>query len=218
MGLSQSARGLWVCVLLTGLAFAAACSDSGGSPGSRGGDGGGEAGNDAGAAAAGETATDHGGAPSALGGGAAVDAGAGGEAPLGFIERLANLGAKTDLERAPVDADDKPLPSSYHPLKKPFATLEPHQEIYYSGPLLGGQREGMLNDGFTGGFGPLLNAQFTSWLTADYRTAVAGDFDGDGIQEFVGVYYDASSKKLMAKMIWGPRGNVAARSCIEATP
>jgi hypothetical protein len=204
----------WSAWLVTsGLLFAACGSDSDGSPAPLAGasEGGSEldgAASDGGKPDGG-AAAERGGKPSDGGDASASGApgSAGGESQLGLLERLENLGAKTDLESDPLDNDDNPVPSGYHPLKRPFAVIEPHQEIYFSGPLLGAQREGMLNDGFSGGFGPLLNAQFTPWLTANYRAAVAGDFDGDGIQEFVSVYYDAPSKKLMAKMIWGPRGN-----------
>lgn len=199
---------------LIGLVAVACGSESNEAPGHSGGAGaeGGEAGaSDGGMADAGRP-TDGSSAEAgeSNAGADAVGAGAGGQSPLGFIERLEQLGAKTDLRPDPLGADDKPLPGGYHPLKKAFATIDPHQELFYSGPLLGGQREGMLDDGFSGAFGPLLNAQFTPWLTASYRTAVAGDFDGDGIQEFAAVYYDAPAKKLMAKIIWGPRGSATA--------
>lgn len=214
MGFFERRARCWsACLALTGLVAVACGSDSNGAPGhpdGAGGDDGGAAATDGGAAT--EGGADEGGGTQAHAGADAVGmgAGAGGESQLGFIERLEHLGAKTDLTPDPLDGDDNPLPGGYHPLKKPFATIDAQQEIYYSGPLLGAQREGMLNDGFTGGFGPLLNAQFTPWLTATYRAAVAGDFDGDGIQEFAAVYYDAPAKKLMAKMIWGPRGTEVA--------
>jgi hypothetical protein len=189
-----------VCLLTL---FAAACGDdddSSGAPPS------GDAGETS--SAGGDSA--EAGAPPVNQGGEPGSGSAGEPATLGLVERLDRLGAKVDLDKAPRDADDEPLPSGYHPLKKPFAVLDPRQETYFAGPQLDGVREGLFDDGFSAGFGPLLNAQFTPWLTASYRAAVAGDFDGDGVQEFLGVYYDASAKKLMAKVITGPRGGKPA--------
>ncbi len=202
------------------LLLAVACGDDGGGSGSpemqagQAGEGG-ASGSDAGAAneggappigEAGRGEQPGGGAPDAGGAG-----GAGGEQPLEFLDRLDHLGADTTLSEDPSDGNDA-LPAGYHPLKTTYATFDGRDEIYFAGPLWAntGQREGILDDGFSGSFAPLLTAQFTPWLTSNYRTAVAADVDGDGHKEFVGVFYDAQAKKLMAKITHGPHGKVAA--------
>jgi hypothetical protein len=221
--MGRSLRFGWVTCLLFAGSIAAACGDDSddgkssgdgsageaGSSGASSGGTGGKGGSSGASSGRGGSGPADGG-DGAMGGAGGEDGGAGGSAGLGLKERLDNLGAKTDLPPTPKDPDGDPVPRGYHPLKKRFATIDPHQEIFFSGPSLNMQREGLLNDGFTGGFGPLLNAQFTPWINATHRTAVAGDVNGDGVQEFVAVYYEPSSRNLMAKVIWGPRGGAAA--------
>jgi hypothetical protein len=208
MGLSRLAQSFCGWVLSLGLAVSGCGDDSGGSSstGGEGGEASAQAGTDGQSGA--PEPTEQGG--SSAGAGVGAEAGAGGQGPLSLEERLAHLGAKVDLPELPQGPNGDDLPAAYHPLRKPFATIEPHQEIFFSGPTLLGQREGMFDDNFDGAFGKLLNPQFTPWLTAEHRTAVAADVDGDGIQEFVAVYYDIAAKKLMAKVIWGPRGGAPA--------
>lgn len=162
-------------------------------------------------------------------GGAAPEGGAGGSdaTPQGgedagpparteLLGRLQKLGAQTDLPSAPLDQEGNPLPDGYHPLRKPFATLRPRQEIYFAGPQFNNQREGLLNDGFdhnAPGSSFDANAPFQellpkpvqpAWLDYAYRAAIAADVNGDGIQEFVAIYYDEAAKQLKGKVIWGP--------------
>ncbi len=187
----------WLSAALCSFALTAACGDDDDSapapPGAGGEASGGEAsgGGEAPQATAGEPPTGQSGR---------------GEEPAvtDFIERLDRLGAKTDLVEEPVDRAGKRLPDGYHPLKKPFATLGGRDEIYFGGPRLDGIREGILDDGFEGGFSQLLSPQFAAWHDLSYRTAVAADVNGDGIQEFVGVYFDPARKELMGKVTLGP--------------
>ncbi len=212
MGFSLRARALGVCFLLTGLG-AVACGDDDSSAGVDTGEGGeapGGAGGSAGSEAVGGADGANGGAPVAGTSASEGGAGASGGTTVDFLDRLEHLGADTGLKKEPRDQDGKALPEGYHPLRKPFATLASRQEIFYSGPTFDGRREGIIDDGFDGNFRSLLTPERTAWVTAKFRSAVAADIDGDGVQEFVGVYWDAATKQLMAKIVHGPRGKKAA--------
>ncbi|HEX4338842.1 MAG TPA: hypothetical protein VH062_23210 [Polyangiaceae bacterium] len=121
---------------------------------STGGKGGGSAG-DGGVADGGPSAAD----------GGDVDGGV-----TGRLGNLKNLGANVGLASGPRDPKGNVLPDSYHPLKKPYAVMDPRKEIYFAGPTLGGQREGLLDDGYTssndfaGTFGEMMTPART-WTT-----------------------------------------------------
>ncbi len=101
-----------------------------------------------------------------------------------------NLGPRKDPAGAAV-------PDGYHPLKTRYSVFHPRAELYLAGFTADTRREHLFDDAskayarmaFTG-------KQDDSWATANLKNGVAGDFDGDGVEELFVAYYVDATRRL----------------------
>jgi hypothetical protein len=113
-----------------------------------------------------------------------------------FNEMLDGLGFNTDIG-TPNDPYGNPLPLGYHPLGKKFATFQPTSELYIAGLVIDSVPEHLFDDGLQS-YAPLSFASKsdTAWTTATFKNGISADVDGDGLDEFVVVYYGDASTTL----------------------
>jgi hypothetical protein len=118
-----------------------------------------------------------------------------------FNEMLDGLGFNTDVG-GPSDPYGNPLPLGYHPLGKQFTAFQPASELYVAGLVLDTVPEHLFDDS-SESYAPLSFSSKldTAWTTATLKNGIAADVDGDGLDEFVVVYYVAASTTLKYIMI-----------------
>ncbi len=109
---------------------------------------------------------------------------------------LESLGFTTGLGPR-VDPSGAPVADGDHPLRSRFATFRPSAELYLGGIVIGGAGEHLFDDG-SHGYARLAFAgqQDTSWQGAKFKNGIAGDFDGDGVDEILVVYFEDAEKQL----------------------
>ncbi|UCH29020.1 MAG: hypothetical protein JSV06_12210, partial [Myxococcales bacterium] len=100
------------------------------------------------------------------------------------------------------DPFGNPLPPGYHPLCKKFNAFKPASELYVAGQVIDSVPEHIFDDS-SESFAPLSfpSKMDTAWTTAPYKNGIAADVDGDGLDEFVAVYYVEASTTLRFIMI-----------------
>jgi hypothetical protein len=110
--------------------------------------------------------------------------------------------ARTYVDQAGVT---QTLPDSYNPLGVGTKTLEPLMEIYTAGRGVsaGSPNETLFDDlKNTSNPTPLpLAGGDESWIMNNYKTSVAADLDGDGIDEIVNIYWIDTASTLHANVI-----------------
>jgi hypothetical protein len=118
-----------------------------------------------------------------------------------FNEMLDGLGFNTDVG-TPNDPYGNPLPLGYHPLGKKFTAFQPASELYIAGQVIDSVPEHIFEDS-SESFAPLSfsSKADTAWTTATFKNGIAADVDGDGLDEFVAVYYVEASTTLRYIMI-----------------
>ena len=96
------------------------------------------------------------------------------------------------------------FPDSYNPLGVGTKTLEPLTEIYIGGRGIAGSPNEVLFDDLKNSPTPTplpLDGGDESWTANTYKTSVAADLDGDGIDEIVNIYWIDAAKTLHANVI-----------------
>jgi len=108
---------------------------------------------------------------------------------------LQSLGFTTGLGPR-LDPAGEPVPDGYHPLKTRYSVFHPRAELYVAGLTAEGKREHLFDDASKAWARiPFTGKQDDSWAGANLKNGVAGDFDGDGVDElFVAYYVDATQK------------------------
>lgn len=109
-----------------------------------------------------------------------------------------------DVKSTPrLDDRGEPLPGSYNPLGSRVRPLFPALELFVGGMRTQGATNPaslleLHDDAADAGVDPQLSRDFanSAWTQSAAHAAVAADVDGDGIQEIVGVFSDASSLRL----------------------
>lgn len=111
-------------------------------------------------------------------------------------QMLATLGFSTGLGEA-TDPIGRPVVDGYHPLGKRFSVFHPRSEVYLAGYALGVTKEQLFDDSAKGYQAlPLTAKDDTSWTGAQFKKGVAGDFDGDGLDELFIAYYVNATQRL----------------------
>ncbi len=113
-----------------------------------------------------------------------------------FNEMLDGLGFNTDIG-GPVDPFGEPLDVGYHPLGSRYAAFNPRSELYIAGLALESGSEHLFDDA-SKEYDPIAFTvkTDTTWIDAQYKNGIGADIDGDGLDEFVIVYYAAGSGAL----------------------
>ena len=118
-----------------------------------------------------------------------------------FNEMLDGLGFNTDVG-TPDDPYGNPLPLGYHPLGKKFTAFQPANELYVAGLVLDSVPEHLFDDSSESYASlPFSSKLDTAWTTATLKNGIGADVDGDGLDEFVAVYYVEASTTLKYIMI-----------------
>jgi hypothetical protein len=143
---------------------------------------------------------------------AVADAGA--DTALDHKASLAALGVDTTLAPYPAGPNGLPLPSGYHPLGRAYTTLDQRDEILY---LKRGAVAGRFYDDVaTLNAKPILAGQprlsSDAWQVAEDEAAIAADIDGDGRDEVVVFYYEATDQTLSLYTIEHLPDNTFAKS------
>jgi hypothetical protein len=118
-----------------------------------------------------------------------------------FNEMLDGLGFNTNVG-TPEDPYGNPLPLGYHPLGKKFTAFQPASELYIAGLVLDSVPEHLFDDS-SESYAPLpfSSKLDTAWTTATLKNGIGADVDGDGLDEFVAVYYVEASTTLRYIMV-----------------
>lgn len=118
-----------------------------------------------------------------------------------FNEMLDGLGFSTDIG-TPDDPYGNPLPLGYHPLGKKFTAFQPASELYIAGQVIDTVPEHIFDDSSESYASLSFSSKMdTAWTTATFKNGIGADVDGDGLDEFVAVYYVEASTTLSYIMI-----------------
>jgi hypothetical protein len=128
--------------------------------------------------------------------------------PTGEQGMFTSLGVDTTTSaRTYVDQNGatQTLPDSYNPLGVGIKTLEPLMEIYIGGRGVSGNPNEVLFDDLKNSPTPtplpLDSGGDESWTANTYKTSVAADLDGDGIDEIVNIYWLDTGKTLNVNVV-----------------
>jgi hypothetical protein len=105
------------------------------------------------------------------------------ERMLGTLHFDTDLGPRTG-------PDAEPLPQGWHPLRTKYAAFNPKMEICLGGITVNGKSEMILDDAAAKyaaiAFQPYASS---TWTGLQYKNGIAVDADGDGLDEFLAVYF-----------------------------
>ena len=146
-----------------------------------------------------------------LGSDSDADSDADGE--LTHEEMLQGLGMDTENPGDRLGAYCNPLPEDWHPLGRKNTTLRKISELYVAGMpnVVSGRNQGIVEyDHGAGAMSGRLYAEEgdESWATDStrFKNAIAGDMDGDGLEEVMVVYYLKDDRILELRYIDCPSG------------